>query len=130
MPPTPRWKANARFAWNMNNHQVTVFGRYLHGINNVRDGDPFSSDSPATRGFFALLGVTNPTPDELGSYTTWDVQYSTSFDSLFDGNTSFQLGVINAFDRAPQALVTLGGLETSLYDPRLRTFYARIRHEF
>jgi iron complex outermembrane recepter protein len=130
VPPTPRWKANARFAWNMNNHQVTVFGRYLHGINNVRDGDPFSSDSPATRGFFALLGVTNPTPDELGSYTTWDVQYSTSFDSLFDGNTSFQLGVINAFDRAPQALVTLGGLETSLYDPRLRTFYARIRHEF
>ncbi len=130
VPPTPRWKANARFAWNMNNHQVTVFGRYLHGINNVRDGDPFSSPAPATRGFFALLGVTNPTPDELGSYTTWDVQYSTSFETLFDGNTSLQLGALNVFDRAPQALVTLGGLETSLYDPRLRTFYARLRHEF
>jgi iron complex outermembrane receptor protein len=130
VPPTPRWKANARFAWNMDNHQVTVFGRYLHGLNNVRDGDPFSSPDPATRGFFALLGVTNPTPDELGSYTTWDVQYSTSFETLFDGNTSLQLGALNVFDRAPQALVTLGGLETSLYDPRLRTFYARLRHEF
>ncbi|MFT4815071.1 MAG: iron complex outermembrane receptor protein [Pseudohongiellaceae bacterium] len=130
VPPTPRWKANARFAWNMNNHQVTVFGRYLHSLNDVRDGDPFSSPNPATRGFFRLLGVTNPTPDRLASYTTWDIQYSTSFESLFDGDTSVQLGVLNAFDREPQALVTLGGLETSLYDPRLRTFYARLRHEF
>lgn len=130
VPPTPRWKGNARFAWNMNNHQVTLFGRYLHGINNVRDGDPFSSPAPGTRGFFALLGVTNPTPDELPSYTTWDLQYSVSFDSFFEGETSVQLGVINLGDREPQPLVTLGGLETSLYDPRLRTFYARLRHEF
>lgn len=130
VPPTPRWKANARLAWSMNNHQVTVFGRYLHGLNNVRDGDPFSSTNPGTRGFFGLLGVTNPTPDELPSYTTWDIQYSTSFESMFDGDTSIQLGVLNAFDREPQPLVTLGGLETSLYDPRLRTYYARLRHEF
>jgi iron complex outermembrane receptor protein len=130
VPPTPRIKGNARFAWNMNNHQVTLFGRYLHGLNNVRDGDPFSSQAPGTRGFFALLGVTNPTPDRLASYTTWDLQYSVSFESFFEGETSVQLGAINLFDREPQPLVTLGGLETSLYDPRLRTLYARLRHEF
>jgi iron complex outermembrane receptor protein len=130
VPPTPRIKGNARFAWNMNNHQVTLFGRYLHGLNNVRDGDPFSSQAPGTRGFFALLGVTNPTPDTLASYTTWDLQYSVSFESFFEGETSVQLGAINLFDREPQPLVTLGGLETSLYDPRLRTLYARLRHEF
>jgi len=130
VPPAPRIKANARLAWNMNNHQVTLFGRYLHGVNNVRDGDPFSSPAPATRGFFSLLGVTNPTPDELASFTTWDLQYSVSFESFFDGETSVQLGALNLFDREPQPLVSLGGLETSLYDPRLRTFYARLRHEF
>ena len=130
VPPTPRIKANARLAWSMNNHSVVLYGRYLHGLNNVRDGDPFSSTSPGTRGFFSLLGVTNPTPDRIASYTTWDLQYSVSLESFFDGETSVQLGVINAGDREPQPLVTLGGLETSLYDPRLRTFYARLRHTF
>ena len=130
VPPTPRIKANARLAWNMNDHQVVIYGRYLSSLNSVRDGDPFSSTNPGTRGFFALLGVTNPTPDRIGSFTTWDVQYSTSFDTFFDGKTSVQLGMLNAFDRKAQPLVTLGGLETALYDPRNRTFYARLRHEF
>jgi outer membrane receptor protein involved in Fe transport len=53
-----------------------------------------------------------------------------SFESFFEGETSLQLGALNLFDREPQPLVSLGGLETSLYDPRLRTFYARLRHEF
>lgn len=130
VPPTPRIKGNARLAWSMNDHRVTVYGRFIDRLNNVRDGDPFSSTSAGVRGFFATLGVTNPTPDTLGSFTTWDAQYSTSFDSFFEGETSVQLGVLNMFDREPQPLVTLGGLETALYDPRLRTFYVRLRHEF
>jgi iron complex outermembrane receptor protein len=128
VPSTPEWKANFRFAWHLNNHHVTAYARYLDGIDEVRDGDPFSSTSPGVRGFFALLGVTNPTPDSLPSYTTWDFQYSVDLEGLIgDGNTNVQVGLLNAFDKEAQPIVTLGGLESQLYDPRGQTWYLRIR---
>ena len=129
VPSTPEWKVNYRFAWAMDNHQVTAYARYMSGIDNVRDGDPFSSNSAGVRGFFSLLAVTNPTPDEIPSYTTWDFQYSVDLDGLIgDGNTNIQLGLLNAFDKSAKPIVTLGGIESQLYDPRGQTWYLRIRH--
>jgi len=128
VPPTPRWKANMRLGWGMGNHRVTAYLRYIDGINRVRQGDPFSSNSPGTRAFFASLGVTNPSLEELPSYTTFDIQYNLNLPGLIlDGDTNIQIGAINLFDREARPLVTLGGLETSLYDPRGQTWYIRLR---
>ncbi len=131
VPPTPEWKANLRVAWNLGNHQVVAYGRYLDGVGKADDGDPFCTTSPATLAFFRSLGVTNPCPTELSSYTTWDFQYSYAAPLFFDnGETSIQVGLINAFDKEAEAIVTLGGLETNLYDPRGQTWYVRLRQDF
>jgi iron complex outermembrane receptor protein len=127
VPPTPRWKANLRLGWSMGNHRVTIYGRYIDKIRNVREGDPFSSTNPAVRAFFASLGVTNESLDELKGYMTWDVQYALTLPGLIlGGDTNIQIGAINLFDKDAQPLVTLGGLETHLYDPRGQTWYIRI----
>jgi hypothetical protein len=132
VPPTPELKANLRLAWNLNNHQVTIFGRYLDGVDKADDGDPVCSSSPfVINVFFPGLGVTNPCRKTLPSYTTWDLQYSVAIDSLIgDQETVVQVGLINAFDKEAPALVTLGGLETNLYDPRGQTWYIRVKQGF
>jgi outer membrane receptor protein involved in Fe transport len=130
VPPTPRWKANLRLGWGMGNHRVTLYGRYIDGINRVREGDPFASTNSAfvQDVFFPSLGVTNTIVEEMASYTTWDLQYSLTLPGLIlGGDTNIQVGGINIFDKEATPLLTLGGLETSLYDPRGATWYIRLR---
>ena len=132
VPATPRWKANLRIGWGLGNHRVTLYGRYIGDINRVIEGDPFAAPAAAsefTRDvFFPSLGVTNEVTDKLDSYTSWDLQYSLTLPGLLlGGDTNIQIGGINIFDKEATPLLTLGGLETHLYDPRGATWYIRLR---
>ncbi|MCB1647007.1 MAG: TonB-dependent receptor, partial [Pseudomonadales bacterium] len=130
VPPTPEWKANFRTSWNMDEHQVVLYGRYTSKVDDILDGDPFRSFCEGNAGIAGLFGINSAThcPSTFDSQITWDLQYSYSTDSLpFDAHATVQLGVINLTDEEAPQLITLGGLETSLYDPRNRIWYARLK---
>ncbi|XOV88958.1 MAG: TonB-dependent receptor plug domain-containing protein [Pseudomonadota bacterium] len=135
VPATPEWKTNARLGWSMGNHQATIIGRYMSEIGDAGNGDPFCglarSTSAGLIAFREALSVTNPCPETLDSFLTFDMQYSLTLPELITNqDTQIQVGLINAFDKKAEALVTLGGLETSLYDPRNRVWYVRVKQGF
>lgn len=126
LPPAPRLRANARLGWSMDNHRLSLAGRFTDGVRNPASGEPFGSVNPAV---LDLMGVTNPMRD-IPSHTEWDVNYQVSFDDLLgDRRSTFELGLINAFDNEPPAIRTLGGLETFLHDPRRRIWYVKVAQE-
>jgi hypothetical protein len=45
------------------------------------------------------------------------------------GELSFTLGARNLFDRLPQKVPMLGGMESILYDPTGRMLYGRVTFE-
>jgi iron complex outermembrane recepter protein len=129
VPPTPRWRGNLRVGWDMGIHAMTVTGRYTHGI--LNDGEPFAGlGSPVAAPLRAVAQVTNRHPSHLPSHTEWDIQYQLHLDGLWgDRRTSLQLGLHNMFDKRPPAIMTLGGTETFLYDPRRRVWFVRFGQE-
>jgi iron complex outermembrane recepter protein len=129
VPPSPRWRANARLSWDLDRHQVVVLARYMHHVNKVDEEDGQCVRPPSA--VATLMGVTNGCPTKFPKYMEWDVQYNLNLDGLVwgDRSTSVSLGLINAFDKEPKAINTLGGLETFLYDPRGRIWYARLTQQ-
>jgi len=130
VPVTPDLKANFRTSWNMSQHAVTLYGRYTSKIKDVYDGDPFASFCGSNAGIAGLFGINSGThcPTDFDATITWDAQYSFSMDDLaFGTRTNIQLGVINLTNEKAPPMITLGGLETSLYDPRNRIWYARFK---
>jgi hypothetical protein len=129
VPAVPKWRANLRLGWNYDRHNVAVFGRYIDHLDGASAGEAFCSVAAGT---LALMEVTNPCVDQIGRYMTWDMQYDLSLDGLVWGErrSSLALGLINAFDTQAKAINTLGGLDTSTYDPRGRIWYARFTQQF
>jgi iron complex outermembrane recepter protein len=130
VPPTPRWRANMRVGWDIGIHSVVVIGRYTHGI--LNDGEAFRpfTATAAGRAILQTMQATNPDRTRFPSHTEWDLQYSLNLDGLFgDRRTNVQLGLLNAFDKQAPAILTLGGIETFLYDPRRRVWYVRASQE-
>ncbi|MDZ7685980.1 MAG: TonB-dependent receptor [Gammaproteobacteria bacterium] len=131
VPPTPELRANLRTSWSRGIHNVTVYGRYFSEVDEVLDGDPFAAFCGSLAGLAPLFGINSDThcPESYDAHFTVDAQYNVTMDDfLIDGvTTNFQLGVINALDEEAQPHITLGGLETSLYDPRNRVWYASIK---
>jgi iron complex outermembrane recepter protein len=141
VPPTPRWRGNLRLGWIHGMHSTVIHGRYTHRI--LNDGEPFAALVTAARNLEAagtipsaamFLGsrfVTNPHRDHIASHTEWDVQYRVDLDGLWgERRTAMEIGLINAFDKRPPRLMTLGGMETFLHDPRGRIWYVRASQEF
>lgn len=129
VPPTPKLRANLRGSWARDIHQVTVYGRYTSEIEEVLVGDPFAVFCGSLSGLAPSFGINSAThcPDQYDAFFTLDAQYSLTLDNLLEGmHTNVQLGVINAFDEEADPHITLGGLETHLYDPRNRMWYARV----
>jgi iron complex outermembrane receptor protein len=127
VPASPRWRSNLRLDWDFDRHTVVIYGRYIDKISGAAAGDPFC---PVTTTSIAM-GVTNGCPNTIGRYITWDAQYNIALDGLIWGEraTSVSVGLLNAFDTDAKALASLGGLETAVYDPRGRIWYARITQQ-
>jgi len=121
VPPMPRWKANLRMAWSRDQHSANATVRYLHDVN--FDANPFA--------FQAALPFSNyRTVDTLRASTIVDAAYNYRDIQAFGSEFHFTLGARNLFDRVPQKVPMLGGLESNLYDPTGRMLYGRVTMEF
>lgn len=122
-PALPRWKANLRAGWNLNNHSVVATAHYLHDLD--YDGGLFT--------FLDRFGGTNRPKDirETGvkAWTDMDLAYTYRGLSAFGGNFSFTLGSRNIFDREAQGVPMPAGILAELQDPRGRIFYGRMVYE-
>jgi iron complex outermembrane receptor protein len=109
--PTPKWRFNTGLAWANDMHDLRFYVRHVSSM---------SDDQPSNIG------------SEVGSMTTMDAQYTLNLGSLFDDadGSSLQVGVINAFDKAPPYVATNGGFESRTHDPRGRMVYAKVTARF
>jgi outer membrane receptor protein involved in Fe transport len=107
--PTPKWRFNTGMAFSTDRHDLRFYVRHIGGMDDDQNG-----------------GV------RIGSMTTVDAQYTFSLDGLFEGSdgTSLQIGVLNAFDKAPPYVATNGGYDPRTHDPRGRSVYAKITAAF
>ncbi|MDP1932991.1 MAG: TonB-dependent receptor [Gammaproteobacteria bacterium] len=119
-PPMPRWKANLSLGWSSGQHSANVTTRYIHHM--VFDADPFA--------YQARLPFSNfRNPSELRASTIVDASYNFSQYEAMGGEFAFTVGARNLFDRLPQKVPMLGGMESVLYDPTGRMLYARVTYE-
>ncbi|TNE67917.1 MAG: TonB-dependent receptor [Alphaproteobacteria bacterium] len=107
--PTPKYRGNVGAAWTNDTHDIRFYVRHISGLDD--DQHPGS---------------------KIDSMTTVDAQYSLNLGGLMDGmdGTSLQLGVINAFDKAPPYVATNGGFESKTHDPRGRSVYVKVTTTF
>jgi hypothetical protein len=112
VPPIPEWRMNARLNWGYGNHNATLTARYI---------DEIEEDS--------VFRAANP--KFINDITTFDLQYTYAIDGLFGGDraTKVTVGGINIFDRLIPGMLTLGGLETFLHDPRGAMWYVRFNQD-
>lgn len=120
VPPMPEWKANLNLGWLMGQHSANVTVRYIDSM--VFDANPYS--------FQAALPFSNyRKTTELHDSTIVDASYNFSQLEALGGEFAFTVGARNLFDRLPQKVPMLGGMESTLYDPTGRMVYARITYE-
>ena len=103
---------NARLNWGYGNHNATLTARYI---------DEIEEDS--------VFRAANP--KFINDITTFDLQYTYAIDGLFGGDrdTKVTVGGINIFDRLIPGMLTLGGLESFLHDPRGAMWYVRFNQD-
>lgn len=104
----PKWHGNISAGWTKGGHSIQAYMRY---IDSYRNNEP------------------NTTVPKVPSYTTFDLQYSYTFDGLYQGSkgTSITIGSINVFDKAVPRLDTFGGFDSKVFDPRQRLVYVRLK---
>ncbi|OFE11985.1 hypothetical protein PHACT_01535 [Pseudohongiella acticola] len=120
VPPMPEWKANVRLGWSRDQHSVNVIVRYLDEM--TFDASKFS--------FQQFLPFSNYRDvDVLRASTITDASYNYRGLEAFGGEFAFTVGARNLFDRAPQKVPLLGGVESFLYDPTGRMVYGRVTFE-
>lgn len=107
--PTPSWRLNTGMSWTTDAHDLRFYVRHISSMDDDQN-----------------VG------SEVGSMTTVDAQYTLSLGSILDGadGSSLQVGVINAFDKAPPYVSTNGGYESRTHDPRGRMVYAKLTARF
>ncbi|MES3008669.1 MAG: TonB-dependent receptor [Pseudomonadota bacterium] len=120
VPPLPRWKGNLSVGWTAGQHSANMTVRYLHDMD--FDANPFD--------YQARLPFSNfRNPTELHAFTTVDASYNFSQVEALGGEFSFTVGARNLFDRLPQKVPMLGGIESILYDPTGRMLYGRVSYQ-
>ena len=67
--------------------------------------------------------------DVLKASSIFDASYNYRGLEALGGELSFTLGARNLFDRMPQKVPMLGGMESILYDPTGRMLYGRVTFE-
>jgi len=120
VPPMPRWKANLRTGWSRDRHSANFTVRYLDKMD--FDANPFA--------FQRLLPFSNYRDvDVLRASTIVDAAYNFRNLEALGGQLHFTVGARNLFDRLPQKVPMLGGIESNLYDPTGRMVYGRVTFE-
>ena len=123
-PALPRWKANLRMGWTLDNHSVVATTHYLHDID--YDGGLFTF-LDRFGGTFRPAGIR-----ETGIYAWADMDLAYSYRGLsaFGSDFSFTLGSRNIFDRQAQRTPMPSGILAELHDPRGRILYGRMVVDF
>jgi iron complex outermembrane receptor protein len=106
---TPELRLTGHFGWARDNHGLDVF---LHYIDSYRDDEGTS-----------VAGQTR-----IDSFTTVDAQYRYSF--ARDSGPTLSFGAINLLDEDPPRVMTNGGYDSKVHDPRGRLLYARASFDF
>lgn len=120
VPPMPRWKGNFNLGWSRDQHSANMTVHYLHDL----DFDGLKFAYQANLPFSNYRDV-----DVLRASTIVDASYNYRGVEALGGEFHFTVGARNLFDRLPQKVPLLGGIEAILYDPMGRTLYGRITYE-
>jgi outer membrane receptor protein involved in Fe transport len=120
VPPMPYWKANVGLGWTLNDHSVNFTTRYIGEM----DFNSNKFDFQARLPFSNYREV-----DVLRASTIVDASYNYRGFETMGGEVSLTVGARNLFDRLPQKVPMLGGMESILYDPTGRMLYGRITFE-
>lgn len=121
VPAMPRWRANARLGWTMDNHMVSTTVRYVHDVR-------FDANEFSFQQFFPFNNWRHT--EEIRAWTQVDAFYTYRDLQLFDGNLSLTAGVRNLFDREAQKTGMIAGAVTELQDILGRVIYGRINFTF
>jgi iron complex outermembrane receptor protein len=120
VPPMPRVKANVSIGWSRDRHSANITGRYIDDV--VFNANKFE--------YQARLPFSNyRNVDVLKASSIFDASYNYRGLEALGGELSFTLGARNLFDRMPQKVPMLGGMESVLYDPTGRMLYGRVTFE-
>lgn len=106
----PRLRFNTGLNWIKDAHRIDLYGRSISG---------YDDDQNAGQ--------------EIDSHFTVDARYSLSIGDYFGAigeGTAINVGVINAFDKAPPQVFTNGGFDSKVHDPRGRMIYFGVDLEF
>ena len=120
VPPLPRWKANLSLGWSLGQHSANLTTRYIHDIDFDANKFAYQANLP----FSNYRDV-----DVLRASTIVDAAYNYRQLEALGGEFSFTVGARNLFDRMPQKVPMLGGMESVLYDPTGRMLYARVTYD-
>ena len=123
-PALPRWKANLRAGWTLDNHSVVATVHYLHDID--YDGGLFTF-LDRFGGTFRPAGIRDT---GIYAWTDMDLAYTYRGLSAFGGEFAFTLGSRNLFDREAQRTPMPSGILAELHDPRGRIIYGRMVVDF
>ncbi len=96
--------------WTMGGHSLNVLGHHISGYKNDR------------------AGITDP---HIKAQNTFDLQYSLTLDGLMGlGGTTFTVGAINVFNKAPPLAQLYLGFDPTVHDPRGRVIHIGINQKF
>ncbi|MCB1672587.1 MAG: TonB-dependent receptor [Gammaproteobacteria bacterium] len=121
VPAIPELRANLRINWMLGNHSVSATARYVDEV--TFDASEFSFQR-----FFP--GSTWKHTDVIRAWSQLDAYYTYRDFEALGGVMNFSVGARNLFDRMPQKVGMIAGVEASLQDPLGRVIYARVNYNF
>lgn len=96
--------------WSMGAHNLNLLGHHISSYTNDR------------------AGITDP---HIKAQNTFDLQYSMVVDGLIGlGGTTFTVGAINIFNKAPPIAQLFLGFDATVHDPRGRVIHIGVNQKF
>ncbi|GAB1258898.1 hypothetical protein NBRC116494_34000 [Aurantivibrio plasticivorans] len=129
-PPISEFNHQLNLGWLINNHNIGFT------INHASEMEFDASTGPSWGGGLGYTGDINgfntppAGPEKIDAYTVVDFRYGYEFEEAFNGSLNLSLGANNLFDKEPQALPVVGGLETRTQDPIGRTYFVQATYTF
>ena len=111
----PELRGNLNATWSLGRSSVNAYLRYIDSYDDDQNVD-------------MTTGVTN----SIDSFTAFDLQYNFEFSPILGAETGpvITLGAINLFDEDVPGVVTSGGFDSKVHDPRQRLVYLRVALPF
>ncbi|MCZ6517991.1 MAG: TonB-dependent receptor, partial [Gammaproteobacteria bacterium] len=111
----PELRGNLNATWSLGRNSVNAYLRYIDSYDDDQNVD-------LTTGSFA----------KVDSFTAFDLQYNFEFGPILGAETGpvVTLGAINLFDEEVPGVVTSGGFDSKVHDPRQRLVYLRLAVPF